>query len=190
MIYYYFGDKEGLFLAVLEHTYASIRAAEQALRLLDTPPVEAIARLVEFTWRYYLDHPEFLTLLNSENLHRARHLKRSKDIRTMNSPLIATLGEVLRRGAAQGVFRSGIDPLQLYVSIAGLAYFFLSNNHTLSQVFDRDLATPAAREARLAHMTALVTGFLTNRAAPVSRRAGRVLRQARGRTLTARGTRR
>jgi len=172
MLYYYFGDKEGLFLAVLEHTYAAIRAAEQKLRLLDAPPVEAVGRLVEFTWRYYLQHPEFLTLLNSENLHRARHLRRSKDIRATNSPLIATLGEILRRGAAEGVFRAGVDPLQLYISIAGLAYFFLSNNHTLSQVFARDLATPAAREERLAHMTALVTGFLTNRGARLTPRGG------------------
>ena len=174
MLYYYFGDKEGLFLAVLENAYVRIRSAEQALRLLDTPPVAAVARLVEFTWRYYLVHPEFLTLLNSENLHRARHLKRSRNIRATNSPLIATLGEILRRGAAQGVFRTGVDPLQLYISIAGLAYFFLSNNHTLSQVFDRNLAAPAAREERLAHMTALVTGFLTNRAARLTPRgAGR-----------------
>ncbi len=190
MLYYYFGDKEGLFLAVLEQTYAGIRAAEQALHLLDTPPVAAIARLVEFTWRYYLEHPEFLTLLNSENLHRARHLKRSKDIRATNSPLIATLGEILRRGAAEGVFRAGVDPLQLYVSIAGLAYFFLSNNHTLSQVFDRDLAAPAARGERLEHMTALVTGFLTNRSAAAFQRADRVPREARGPRLTARGARR
>jgi len=163
MLYYYFGDKDRLFLAVLEHAYARIRSAEQALHLLDTPPVAAVARLVEFTWRYYLEHPEFLTLLNSENLHRARHLKRSKQIRATNSPLIATLREVLRRGEAEGLFRRGVDPLQLYISIAGLAYFYLSNNHTLSQVFDRDLAAPGAREDRLAHMTELVTGSLTNR---------------------------
>jgi AcrR family transcriptional regulator len=162
MLYYYFGDKDGLFLAVLEHAYASIRSAEQALHLLDTPPVAAIERLVEFTWRYYLEHPEFLTLLNSENLHRARHLKRSKQIRATNSPLIATLREVLRRGEAQGLFRRGVDPLQLYISIAALAYFYLSNNHTLSQVFARDLAAPGAREDWLAHMTELVTGSLTN----------------------------
>jgi AcrR family transcriptional regulator len=163
MLYYYFGDKDQLFLAVLEHAYARIRSAEQALHLLDTPPVAAVARLVEFTWRYYLEHPEFLTLLNSENLHRARHLRRSKQIRATNSPLIATLREVLRRGEAEGLFRRGVDPLQLYISIAGLAYFYLSNHHTLSQVFDRDLAAPAAREDRLAHMTELVTGSLTNR---------------------------
>ena len=166
MLYYYFGDKEALFLAVLEQAYADIRTAEQELNLLDRPPVEGVRRLVEFTWRYYLDHPEFLTLLNSENLHRARHLKRSKSIRPMNSPLIETLAGILRRGEAAGTFRAGVDPLQLYISIAGLAYFFLSNNHTLAQVFDRTLATPAAREARAAHMSAMVIGFLTNRAAP------------------------
>jgi AcrR family transcriptional regulator len=163
MLYYYFGDKDGLFLAVLEHAYEGIRTAELELHLLDVPPVEGVRRLVEFTWRYYLAHPEFLTLLNSENLHRARHPKHSKNIRATNSPLIATLAEILRRGAAEGTFRSGVDALQLYVSIAGLAYFYLSNNHTLSQVFDRDLAAPAAREERLAHMIALVAGFLTNR---------------------------
>ncbi len=163
MLYYYFGDKDALFLAVLEQAYASIRAAEQELNLLDRPPVEGVRRLVEFTWHYYLDHPEFLTLLNSENLHRARHLKRSKTIRPMNSPLIETLAGILHRGEREGTFRPGVDPLQLYISIAGLAYFFLSNNHTLAQVFDRSLATPAARAARAAHMSAMVIGFLTNR---------------------------
>ncbi|HKC43129.1 MAG TPA: TetR/AcrR family transcriptional regulator [Burkholderiales bacterium] len=170
MLYYYFGDKEGLFLAVLENAYVRIRSAEQALRLLDTPPVAAVARLVEFTWGYYLAHPEFLTLLNSENLHRARHLKRSRNIRSMNSPLIATLGEILRRGEAQGVFRRGVDPLQLYISIAGLAYFFLSNSHTLSRVFARNLAAAAVREQRLAHMTEIVVGYLTNRARKLTAR--------------------
>jgi AcrR family transcriptional regulator len=163
MLYYYYGDKDGLFLAVLEHAYEGIRTAELELHLLDLPPVEGVRRLVEFTWRYYLEHPEFVTLLNSENLHRARHLKRSRNIRTMNSPLIATLAEILRRGEAAGTFRKGVDALQLYISIAGLSYFFLSNNHTLSQVFDRKLASPAARRKRLEHMTALVLGSLTNR---------------------------
>ena len=166
MLYYYYGNKDDLFLAVLEASYARIRSAEEGLHLRDLDPELGIRRLVEFTWNYFLRHPEFLTLLNSENLHRARHLKRSKSIRPMNSPLIETLAGILRRGEAAGTFRAGVDPLQLYISIAGLAYFFLSNNHTLAQVFDRTLATPAARAARAAHMSAMVIGYLTNRAAP------------------------
>jgi AcrR family transcriptional regulator len=165
MLYYYFGDKDGLFRAVLELTYERIRRAEQALHLLDVPPREGVARLVEFTWRYYLEHPEFLTLLNSENLHRARHLRKSHGIRATNSPLLATLGELLRRGEADGSIRPGVDALQLYISIAALCYFFLSNNHTLSAVFDRNLATAAAREERLAHMLAVVEGYVAHGAA-------------------------
>jgi AcrR family transcriptional regulator len=172
MLYYYFGDKEGLFRAVMEHTYERIRRAEQELHLLDVPPLEGVLLLVEFTWRYYLAHPEFLTLLNSENLHRARHLKKSREIRTLNSPVIATLSEILRRGEADGTVRAGVDALQLYISIAALCYFFLSNNHTLSAVFDRDLATPAAREERLDHMRQVIAGYLASSAprAPVTPR--------------------
>jgi AcrR family transcriptional regulator len=160
MLYHYFGAKEDLFLAVLEATYVHIRTAELSLSLLDANPVESVRRLVAFTWRYYLEHPEFLTLLNSENLYRARHLKRSRRLRAMNSPVIDTLAEVLARGKREGVFRGGVDPLQLYVSIAALSYFYLSNNHTLSAIFGRDLSTTTARRARLAHMTAIVLGYL------------------------------
>jgi len=166
MLYYYFKDKDDLFRAVLERVYEDIRKAEQELRLVDLPPVEAISRLVEFTWHYYLQHPEFLSLLNSENLHQARHLKRSRQIQAVNSPLVATLTEVLRRGERAGLFRPGVDPVQLYISIAALAYFYLSNNKTLSQVFSRDLSTATARRERLEHMVAMVTGFLAHRAPP------------------------
>ena len=160
MLYYYFGNKEALFLAVLESAYARIRAAEKELSLLDVEPVESIRRLVEFTWRYYLAHPEFLTLLNSENLHRARHLKQSRNVRAMNSPVIETLTEVLVRGRRSGTFRAGVDARQLYISIAALSYFYLGNNYTLSAVFGRDLSTASARRERLAHMTDVVLGYL------------------------------
>ena len=160
MLYYYFGNKEALFRAVLEGAYARIRAAEQALDLRAVAPPEGVRRLVEFTWNYYLAHPEFLTLLNSENLHRARHLKRSRHVRAMNSPLIETLGEVLAAGRRRGDFRAGVDALQLYVSIAALSYFYLGNNHTLSAVFGRDLSTVAAKRARLAHMSDVILGYL------------------------------
>lgn len=160
LIYYYFEDKEQLFRAVLERAYAHIRQEEQQLNLLERKPADAIRNLVEFTWNYYLNHPEFLTLLNSANLHRARHLDDSERVREMNSPLIATLGEVLERGRRDGTFRGGVDPLQLYVSIAGLAYFYLSNNHTLSAIFGRDLMTPKARNERLSHMCDVILGYV------------------------------
>jgi AcrR family transcriptional regulator len=160
MLYYYFGSKDDLFLAVLEATYARIRTAETALSLLDVPPEESVRRLVRFTWEYYLENPEFLTLLNTENLHRARHLKHSRDVQAMNSPVIDTLRQVLARGAAEGVFRGGVDALQLYISIAALSYFYLGNNHTLSAVFGRDLATARARQERLAHMVDVILGYL------------------------------
>ena len=159
LIYYYFEDKEQLFRAVLENAYAGIREEEQKLNLLDLKPADALRRLVEFTWHYYLDHPEFLTLLNSANLHKARHLQESRRARQMNSPLIEMLAEILERGRKDGTFRGGIDPLQLYVSIAGLSYFYLSNNHTLSAIFGRDLLSGKAKNERLAHMCDVILGY-------------------------------
>ncbi len=160
LIYYYFADKEKLFQAVLEQAYRDIRDQEHKLRLLDLKPADAVRKLVEFTWNYYLAHPEFITLLNSANLHRARHLQESKRAREMNSPLIEMLAEILERGRKDGTFRGGVDPLQLYVSIAGLAYFYLSNSHTLSAIFGRDLMSAKARNERLNHMCDLILGYL------------------------------
>jgi len=160
LIYHYFESKDSLFLAVLEDTYRNIRLAEQRLHLVDLPPAEAVRRLTEFTWNYYLEHPEFLTLLNSENLHRGRHLEQSKRARELNSPLIQTLADILERGRAEGIFRGGIDPLQLYISIAGLSYFYLSNNHTLSAIFGRNLLSPKARSERLSHMCDVILGYV------------------------------
>ncbi len=160
LIYYYFENKESLFLAVLERAYENIRGEERQLNLATVEPTEAIRRLIAFTWDYYLAHPEFLTLLNSENLHRARHLKQSDKVQTMNSPLIATIAEVLARGAKLRLFRAGVDPVQLYISIAGLSYFYLSNSYTLSTIFDRQLLGAKAKVERLSHMTDLVLGYL------------------------------
>ena len=160
LIYYYFGSKEQLFIAVLEQTYADIRNAEAALHLESAAPDDAVRKLVAFTWQHYLAHPEFITLLNSENLHRARHLNQSPRILKVNSPLIQTLADVLERGRRDGLFRGGIDPLQLYISIASLAYFYLSNQHTLSAVFDRDLMKPKALSERLSHITEVVMGYV------------------------------
>lgn len=160
MLYYYYGNKEALFLAVMEASYAKIRNAERSLKLGEVDPVEGIRRLVEFTWAYYLKNPEFLTLLNSENLHKARHIKRSKDIPAMHSPFVATIEDLLRRGVQAGQFRRGVDAVQLYISIASLSYFYQSNRHTLSAVFARDLFAPRHRAERLKHMVELVLGYL------------------------------
>jgi len=160
LIYYYFESKDKLFLAVLERVYADIRTAEQALHLDEMDPAEAIRQLVSFTWHYYLAHPEFITLLNSENLHQAAHLKQSSRIQEMNSPLIALLASVLDRGRRAGLFRDGVDPVQLYISIASVCYFYLSNNATLSAIFGRDLRTPKALAQRLSHMKELVLGYV------------------------------
>ena len=161
MLYYYYGNKEALFLAALESRYAHIRRAEQGLHLGDLDPADGVRRLIAFTWNYYLKHPEFLTLLNSENLHRARHLKRSQHIAAMHSPLVAMLKGLLERGARKGEFRRDVDPVQLYISIAALGYFYLSNRHTLSTIFARDLLSSRNKSERLKHMTALVLGYLT-----------------------------
>lgn len=156
MLYYYFGDKDGLFLAALEARYAHIREAERALQLEHLAPRAALERLVRFTWEYCLAHPEFITLLNSENLHKGRHLGRSQRVRAMHSPLVGMLREVLRRGERAGLFRRGIDPVQLYISIAGEGYFYLSNRYTLGRIFGRDLMAPRALAARARHISQVI----------------------------------
>ncbi len=120
-------------------------------------------RLVEFSFDYYVDHPHFTRLLNSENLHRARHLRRSTRVREMHSPLIALIRGLLQRGVQQGLFRAGVDPVQLYISIAGLGYFYFSNIHTLSTIFGRDLSSPRLRLVRRRHVVEVVLGFLKAR---------------------------
>jgi AcrR family transcriptional regulator len=160
LIYYYFEDKEQLFRSVLEQAYLHIREEERKLNLLELKPAEAVRRLVEFTWTYYLEHPEFLSLLNSANLHRGRHLQASRRAREMNSPLIEMLAQILERGRKDGSFRGGIDPLQLYVSIAALSYFYLSNSHTLSAIFGRDLLSAKARNERLTHICDVILGYV------------------------------
>jgi AcrR family transcriptional regulator len=156
MLYYYFGDKEALFLAALEDRYAHIRSAERALDLEHLEPRAALERLVDFTWSYFLEHPEFMTLLNSENLHKGRHVRRSKSVPDMHSPLVETLRALLKKGEAEGLFRKGVDPVQLYISIAGEIYFYLSNRYTLSRIFERDLMTPRALAQRSRHVTQMI----------------------------------
>lgn len=160
MLYHYFGNKQDLFLVVLEEAYADIRSSERDLSLTDLAPLEAMRRLVLFTWRYYLENPSFISLLNTENLHKAEHLRRSENIRALHSPLVDTLDALLRRGATEGVFRPGVDPVHLYISIAGLGFFYLSNAYTLSTIFGRDLRAEPALDERGEHLVEVILGYL------------------------------
>jgi len=160
MIYHYFGGKEALYLAALESVYAGIRTAEAELHLSERDPVDGMRELARFTWRYILRHPEFLSLLGTENLLKARNLKRSTKILGLHSPLVEMLSEVLSRGATQGLFRRGVDPVHLYITIAALGFFYLSNRHTLSTIFGRDLAAPKSLAAREQHIVDVVLNYL------------------------------
>ena len=150
MIYHYFGSKEGLFQTVLEHAYLAIRTAEQRLNLDHLDPTQALEKLIRFTWDYYLKNPEFITLVNSENLHRARHLKKSEVIKVVSRKFVAMVGGILDRGVAAGAFRPGIDPVQLNITIAAIGYYYLTNRYTGAIVFERDLMAKDALDQRLA----------------------------------------
>ncbi|GGF11291.1 TetR family transcriptional regulator [Aliidongia dinghuensis] len=160
LIYAYVGNKEALWLAVLERVYEEMRLKERALDLMRLEPEDGMVALVRFNFRYHADHPEFLALLNDENLQRGRNLQRSTRVREMYSPLLAMLGDLLARGEAKGVFRPGVDPMQLYISIAALSYFYCSNIHTLSAIFGRPLAAPDEMRTREQHVVAVVMGYL------------------------------
>ena len=160
LLYHYFGNKEALYLEVLARAYEAIRAGEQELHLPDVGPTEAMERLVRFTFRHFVANPWFMRLLNDENMHKAAYLKQLTTIPTLHSPLIAQIADLLDRGAEEGQFRRGVDPMQLYISIAGLTYFYLSNIHTLSTIFTTDLASEAALNAREQHAVDVVLGYL------------------------------
>jgi AcrR family transcriptional regulator len=160
MLYAHFGSKEELWLTVLERAYAAKREEERALSVDSLPPAEAMARLVSFNLRYTSRHPEFVALLNQENLHRAAYLRRSEDVPALYSPLLEAISTVLARGAAAGAFRRGVDAMQLYISMLALGHFFVANRHTLSTIFGKPLDTEAAIAAREAHIAEVVLGYL------------------------------
>nr|WP_309504563.1 TetR/AcrR family transcriptional regulator [uncultured Roseovarius sp.] len=152
MLYHYFGNKEGLYTAVLADVYAEIRRREQELDLSRLPAEEAMRRLVEFSFDFLSENPDFVRILSDENVHGGAHLSSDKEVGTMNRPILDLLGETLARGVADGVFRRGLDPLHVYLSFAGMAFFYFSNTHTLSRAFDRDLLDAAAVAERRAHI--------------------------------------
>ncbi|CAG9271434.1 TetR/AcrR family transcriptional regulator [Paraburkholderia unamae] len=150
MIYHYFGSKEELFVAVLEEAYADIRSAELKLDLDHLTPEEALVALVTHTWNYYLKNPEFMTLVNSENLHKARHVKKSERFRELHHGFISMLQRILDRGVEAGAFRSGVDARQLHITMAAIGYYYLTNRYTSGVIFDIDFMSKDALKNRLA----------------------------------------
>jgi AcrR family transcriptional regulator len=149
MLYHYFGNKEELFQRTLEDAYAAFRAAEAELKIEQDEPITALKRLMTFTWEYYLANPEFITLVNSENLHKARHIRKSATMDTINKPFIARMQTLLERGVAEGLFRHDLDPVQVLIALAGLGFHYLNNRHTGAIVYGRDLMSEEAKAARL-----------------------------------------
>lgn len=156
MLYHYFGNKEELFRITLEDAYAGIREAEARLEIDKDDPLTALTRLVHFTWAYYLANPEFITLVNSENLHKARHLKTSERIREMSRPFVIRMRTLLHRGHAAGLFRADLDPVQVNITIAAIGYYYLTNRFTGSIIFERDLMGEEALAERLAFNTSTI----------------------------------
>ena len=165
LIYHYFGSKENLFSAVLDMTYEKIRSAERKLDLAHSSPEQAMRELIGFSFDYVSEHPEFISLINDENMHGGVHVIHSARARDLNSPLVALIAEILARGQTQGVFRAGVDPVQLYISIASICYFFIANRHTLSAIF----SLPKTNDVllmRREHVIAVILGYLRPDADP------------------------
>jgi TetR/AcrR family transcriptional regulator, upper aerobic nicotinate degradation pathway regulator len=157
MIYYYFESKEALYLAVLEGVYTDLGEAESALTLDPGRPLEALDQLIAFTWRYYIEHPEFVALLSNENLQRGRHITKSVKVKVLSRPVLDILATILVEGERQGLFRRGLDVKKVYLTLAALGYFYLSNRFTLSSFLGTDLMQPAECDAWLAEIRRVMT---------------------------------
>lgn len=160
LLYHYFGNKEDLYRAVLLDAYQEIRKGERALSLDQYGPVDAMDRLVRFTFRHFLANPWFPRLLGTENIENARFLKTLPDIQALHSPLVGQITTIVERGADAGIFRRDVDPVQLYISIAALGFFYVSNMATLSVIFARDLSGIDMVQEREAQAVQMVVDYL------------------------------
>ena len=160
MLYHYVGNKEALYARVILEAYREIREGEAGLHLEDLPPDLAMEKLVGFTFDHFREHPWFLRLLSTENIQRAAFVRAMPEIHALHSPLVTRIREVLGAGERLHIFRPGVDPVQLYITIAGLSYFYMSNIHTLSVIFDSPLDAEPQMATRRAHAIEVVLGYL------------------------------
>lgn len=166
MIYHYFGGKEALYLASLEHVYTDVRKAEQALELRSLPAVEGMRRFVDFTFDHFARHTDFIGMLVSENLTLAKYLRRSRVVPNLTPPLLATIRDLLERGRRDKVFRAGVDPVQLFVTIHAVCYLHVANRHTLSAMFQMDLTDAQWLAQRRSHVRDVILTYLGAAKAP------------------------
>jgi len=166
MINYYFGSKEKVYLAVLEQVYSEIRHAESFLDLDHLAPVDAIRRIVEFTFHYYVEHEGFVRLVVAENQAKGRHFRKSKAMRTLNRPIIDTLARVIARGQADGSFRGNVDPVEVHMAIAALGMFNVTNQYTFGAIFQRDMGAKGDVRRRREMVTEVILGYLRNTDGP------------------------
>ena len=160
MLYHYFGNKEGAYLAALEHVYEEVRSHEESLHLLHLGPVEGIVALIEFTHDYMMSHQEFIRMMGIENIHHGKFLRQSETVPQAAMPLMDSIKTLLGRGQDQGLFRKNVDPLQLYVSILSLCYLHSSNRYTLSITFGEDLTDANWLSERRKHARDMILCFL------------------------------
>ncbi len=163
MIYYYFGNKEQLYVEVLEQAYAGIRALEQRLDVEHLDPVDAIRQLAELTFDHHESHPDFIRLVSIENIHRAEHIARSTVLAGLANPALDVLARILDRGSAAGVFRPGVDPLDIHMVISSYCVFRIANRHTFNTIFNRDMLDPGRRAHHRRMLGDLVVEYLTGR---------------------------
>lgn len=160
LLYQYFGSKEKLFIAVMESAYGLVRAQHRDLDVREHAPKEAMESLIRRTFRIFVEHPHIIGLLASENVHGGRHILKSPYIRGLYTPLLETIGSVLQRGAAAGVFRGDVDPLDFFVSMNGIGYFYLSNRYTLGVILNREMMTAEALSRHEEHIVQVLLGYL------------------------------
>ena len=160
MLYHYFGSKQDLYLACLDRVYTHIRAEEQKLNLRQLEPLDAIRRLVQFTFDHMRDNPDFVRIAGVENTQGGRFIKKLPLVASAANDLIETIEEILHRGVREKSLRAGIDAFQLYISILSLSYLHLSNRHTLSVTYDRDTLDPSWLAARRSHVCDLILAYV------------------------------
>ena len=163
MIYYYFGDKEGLYGRVLEEAYREVRAGEQELELDHLPPIEALKRLTEFTFAHHSRHPEFIRIVMIENIHHGQYMQKSELIRLLNAGAIQKLEAICRRGREAGLFRDDVTPLELHWHISAMSFFNVSNRATFSHIFGDELFGPRAQDALKANVVEMILSLASRR---------------------------